>query len=314
MKKLAIVIIALLFIQITALSQSCLSEGITFTTQTEIDNFQINYPGCTEIEGSVIIQGYDITNINGLSVLIAVGGYLNISANDTLTSLTGLDNVTSIGGTLRIIHNDVLTSLTGLENVTSIGGGLFILSNNALISLTGLDNLNAIGGELRIYLNSSLTSLKGLDHIDAGSISDLTISHNSSLSTCEVQSVCDYLASPNGLISIKKNATGCNSQAEVEEACEAVSVESLEALDGLLIYPNPLFTSTTIEYELVEPAKVSLTIYNHLGQKIETLVNQHQQIGKHKVTWNAEGLPAGIYFYKLQAGEQYATGKMVVVK
>jgi hypothetical protein len=57
-----------------------------------------------------------------------------------------------------------------------------------------------------------------------------------------------------------------------------------------------------------------LIIYNHLGQQIETLVKNYQQQGKHQAVWNAEGLPAGIYFYRLQAGEQSATGKMVKIR
>ena len=50
----------------------CLPEGITFTTQEEIDNFQSNYPGCNEIEGDVEINGDDITNLNGLNVLTSM--------------------------------------------------------------------------------------------------------------------------------------------------------------------------------------------------------------------------------------------------
>ena len=79
-------------------------------------------------------------------------------------------------------------------------------------------------------------------------------------------------------------------------------------------YPNPFSHSTIFEYRIDEPAVVALTIYNHLGQQIESLVNNHQQQGKHQAVWNAEGLPAGIYFYRLQAGEQQATGKMVVLR
>jgi hypothetical protein len=48
---------------------TCLPEGINFTTQAQIDNFQTNYPGCTEIEGDVLILGSNITNLTGLSVL-----------------------------------------------------------------------------------------------------------------------------------------------------------------------------------------------------------------------------------------------------
>lgn len=57
-------------------SCSCLPEGITFTTQAQIDSFQINYPGCTEILGTVVIEGPSIINLDGLNVLTAVGGFL----------------------------------------------------------------------------------------------------------------------------------------------------------------------------------------------------------------------------------------------
>jgi hypothetical protein len=80
------------------------------------------------------------------------------------------------------------------------------------------------------------------------------------------------------------------------------------------VHPNPFSFFTTIEYELQEPVQVSLIVFNHLGKQIETLINQQQQQGKHQVTWNAEGLPPGIYFYRLQAGEQSVTGKMVVIR
>ena len=52
-------------------SQGCLPEGITFSGQEEIDNFQTNYPGCTEIEGDVLIWDYGtgVNNLIGLSVI-----------------------------------------------------------------------------------------------------------------------------------------------------------------------------------------------------------------------------------------------------
>lgn len=123
MKKLLILLISL-FLALTGSSQSCLPEGITFSTQAQIDSFQINYPGCTEIEGDPVIGGMggnSITNLNGLSVLNTVGGEFEIDANWALTSLTGLESLTSIGGNLRVYGNDVLVSLQGLENLVSIG-------------------------------------------------------------------------------------------------------------------------------------------------------------------------------------------------
>lgn len=62
--------------------------------------------------------------------------------------------------------------------------------------------LTSIEGDLFIIGNASLTSLAGLDKIDAGSISDLYIREYTLLSTCAVQSICDYLAAPNDEVEI----------------------------------------------------------------------------------------------------------------
>jgi len=63
MKKLLLTLL-ITFLSLVLLSQGCLPEGITFTTQAQIDSFPINYPGCTEIEGDVGIVGDDIYNLN----------------------------------------------------------------------------------------------------------------------------------------------------------------------------------------------------------------------------------------------------------
>ncbi len=253
MKKLILLIAAVVIGHTTVFSQGCLPEGITITSQAQIDSFQINYPGCTEIEGDVMIGGmfHDITNLLGLSVLTTIGGNLKIQTVWELHSLAGLENLSYIGGDLSINNNDSLTSLTGLDNLTSIGGDLLIgdgygindEGNDSLTSLTGVGNLSSIGGCLRIegndYLenisglstitsvggcigilgNYSLISLSGLDNIIASSVTDLNISHNSALSTCNVQSICNYLASPNGIVDIYDNAPGCNNPLEIASLC-----------------------------------------------------------------------------------------------
>lgn len=76
MKKIIYLIAAVAMSHSLAFSQPCLPEGITFTTQEQIDNFQSNYPGCTDIMGTVLIEGNNITNLDGLSVITSVGGYL----------------------------------------------------------------------------------------------------------------------------------------------------------------------------------------------------------------------------------------------
>ncbi len=115
--------------------------------------------------------------------------------------------------------------------------------------------MTAVGGPIEIYDNSALMSLTGIDNIEAGLISDyLLISYNSSLSTCEVQSICDYLASPNCSIGIYENVPGCNSVEEVEEAREALSVSKLNVESDISFYPNP--------------ANKSIAFINPIGTKI----------------------------------------------
>lgn len=183
MKNLTILIFALLFTQLTVISQprlndsvgqACLPEGIIFSTQDEIDNFQTNYPNCNEIEGDVEISGGSITNLYGLNVLTAIEGDLQVFGNPSLTSLSGLENITTIGGDVEIgrYHaygpywgNPLLTSLTGLEYLTSIGGFLKVIGNENLLNLSGLENLSSIGGNLKIWGNDSLISLTGLENV-----------------------------------------------------------------------------------------------------------------------------------------------------
>ena len=88
MKKLFHFITLLIILNSSGFSQGCLPEGITFTTQEQIDNFQSDYPGCTEIEGNVQIGDYnfsDINNLNGLNVLTKIGGNLFFINNDLLS-------------------------------------------------------------------------------------------------------------------------------------------------------------------------------------------------------------------------------------
>jgi hypothetical protein len=223
MRYIVIIILLAGFLQQNAYSQYCLPDGITFTNQAQIDSFQVNYPGCTEIEGNVGLIGWDIISLSGLSMLQKLNGNVYISGCDQLKNLVGLDNVTSIGGNLLLYPCDSLTSLSGLENLSSIGGDLeiggFGWSPNHITSLEALENLSMIGGSLNIHNCNSLVSLSGLENIDPQSMDELWINNNSNLSSCEAHSICDYLANPAGSVNVYNNATGCNNPAEIASSC-----------------------------------------------------------------------------------------------
>lgn len=337
MKKLSIFTLILLFCYVTVYSQSCLPDGIEFTTQSQIDSFQILHPNCTEIEGDVLINGKDITNLNGLTVLTSFGGGLDIFGNESLISLAGLENATSIVGYLSIWANDTLASLTGLENLTFIGDGLylgvlgqigclgnhslislfalsglsfiegdiFIGGNDALTSLTGLEGLTSIDGYISICDNASLASLIGLGNIASSTIESLSIGNNHYLSTCEVQSICDYLANPGGSVEIYDNAIGCNSPEEVQDSCIAngVNIDEQSIPDNVKLYPNPANQELNISTEGFALDQVA--IYTLTGQQV---LQERPVYG----TIDISHLPPGMYIVEVSVENRSFRQKLLV--
>lgn len=79
-------------------------------------------------------------------------------------------------------------------------------------------------------------------------------------------------------------------------------------------YPNPFNPSTNIKYTIPHYNNVVIKIFDVLGKEIETLVNEEKAAGTYELTWYAEGLPSGVYFYQLRAGSFVETKKMVLLR
>jgi hypothetical protein len=441
-----------------AISQSCLPYGITFTTQSQVDSFQVNYPGCTVIEGGVLITGEEITNLEGLNQITWIKGFLEIYDADSLTNLSGLESlgtvwdylaiydndlltditalsslsgtidglgisnnislgslaglegvtgigfnlvvaesylltsleglngITSIGHNLMIENNDRLMTLSGLESVTSVGAELFIWdndtladlsaligikrvnnqlhinnnksltnlsgldslesvgvhlniwNNDSLVSLTGLNHLSQITSELSIYNNDALVdlapleslssignlkiqenkklrSLSGIDQLDPYSLYSIIIVNNDSLSTCEVKSVCEYLQTPNAWVYIDSNATGCNNEEEVEQACESISVADYPGQSYFSVYPNPANSIAHFRFRISQYQDVTLKIIDVFGCEIASLLDQQKPAGEHAIRFDVSALPPGIYLVRLMIGNTtQARAKLVVAR
>lgn len=164
MKKMFIWLAALLAWQGTS-AQSCFPEGITFSSQPQINNFQSQYPNCTEVGGDMIITGANITNLNGLTSIISIEGSLVIECNPELTGLSGLNNLVYIGGDLHVEENLLITNFIGLTKLNHVGGNIIIENNPAMTNLAGLQGLTAIPGMLWIDHNNHLFNLTGLNNV-----------------------------------------------------------------------------------------------------------------------------------------------------
>ena len=79
-------------------------------------------------------------------------------------------------------------------------------------------------------------------------------------------------------------------------------------------YPNPFNPGTVIEYTIPNRSRVTLAVYNVLGERVAVLVDGVVEPGLHSVRWNAEGRPSGLYYCRFQAGEYSESKAMVLLK
>jgi len=79
-------------------------------------------------------------------------------------------------------------------------------------------------------------------------------------------------------------------------------------------YPNPFNPSTTISFNLPSKSFVSLKVFDALGREVSILVSKELTAGSYSQQWNAENLPSGVYFYRLQAGNYSETRKLILLK
>jgi hypothetical protein len=79
-------------------------------------------------------------------------------------------------------------------------------------------------------------------------------------------------------------------------------------------YPNPFNPSTVIGYQLPKNNYIMLKIFDVMGKEIANLVSENQPAGYHEVKWNAVGVPSGIYYYRLVAGEYVDMKKLILLK
>lgn len=252
MKKIFLTLFSFVLLCSVSFAQSCLPDGIGFTSQAEIDAFATNYPGCTCIEGDVDIFGKNLTSLAGLSQLTEIKGDLRISylsapdftGLDNLTNIdghlsifgskntstAGLEGITRVGSYVRIILNP-FENLDGLRNLKRVGLGIILRDNDDLVSLDGLSTICYTASVIWICDNDMLSDISGLDGlIENDKVTSIRIKGNPNLPACSITPVCAFL-DRGGAIEIADNLEGCNSEEEL--CCTFVDVT-----DEVFIYSD----------------------------------------------------------------------------
>jgi len=165
MTGLLLVVLFTTLFPLQLLADVCLHTDITLSSQADVDDFQDDYGPCDQIVGGLTIDGEEITNVNGLSGLVAMGN-LRFLFTSALTSTAGLSNLTSIDGSLFFTDSNSLTNVDGLAKLTSVGGLVRFSFMEALTNLDGLSALSQVGSIL-LEFNTKLINVGGLSSIQS---------------------------------------------------------------------------------------------------------------------------------------------------
>ncbi len=281
-----------------------LSGSLVITSNDALESFE-GIQNLETIAGRFAVAfNSQIIDFTGFNSLNSVGNGsdlgMHIASNNNLVSLVGLENLTQIHVCFRIDWNDSLESLNGLQNLNSVYGWMGIRDNDVLQTLEGLNSLAYCDEYLSIIENESLNSISSLTNLDAADIIGVIIEDNPSLSFCAINPVCDVIFSPNSVVTINNNLTGCNSEAEVEAQCQ-LSITEAYFSGNLSVFPNPVTSILNIEISQslnFEKAKV----YSTLGKLI--LETSEKKI-------DLETLSAGIYFVEVVTNKGSVTKKII---
>jgi hypothetical protein len=225
-----------------------------------------------------------------------------MEVNNGLPTFSDVYGITSIGSNLFTGVFGLVDSTSGVFISTNYGESWSArnsgLSNHMINILTTYGNYLFAGTNRGIFMSSDLGI--SWSNIGKGSIVD-------SLGV-EAISICDtYL-----FIGNNSGVWRCSLSNIVGVSDQLPSVPQGYSL--FQNYPNPFNPNTVIKYQLPSNIFVCLEVYNELGMKIKTLINEQQNIGMHSVNFNAGNLPSGVYFYKLTAGIFIETKKLMIIK
>ncbi len=287
---------------LTPLSQITSIQGIleirncaTLSNLNGLNNLSI--VGNDPLDGFIMRDLPVLNDISALNNLTTVHGEFTIRTCNSLTTLNGLNNVDTANGSLIIRDNALLQNLNGLNALIHIGETLELVQNPLLTDISALNNVNSIvggpEGGIFIEANTALTNLTGLGNNNTTVGGNLDLLLNDNLSLCSVPSICNYLANPpvGAIITINTNITGCNTQAEIQAGCVALSADEILSKSEVQIYPNPASDNITIH---MAEANISIEITDVLGR-----VMQMQKHTGDKTIVNISSLPSGVYFIKL---------------
>jgi hypothetical protein len=263
---------------------------------------------------------------------------IDIFDNVSLESITSFKNVESVGW-INIWNNTMLNNYCGFYNFLSANSSYSrFRTNGNLLNPTVQDVIN--GGQCiptpdelisKLYSKVSESNLpKGLKRSLLASLENAM----KSLEKGNTGAAINQLQAFVNKVEAQRGKEIAETAANEWIACAQAAIDAIEASlakkgNGEQItfgevtpttyslkqnFPNPFNPSTVISYAIPAASNVRIEVFNVTGEKVATLVDGFKSEGYYEVSFNASGLPSGLYLYRISAGSFVTTKKMVLMK
>jgi FlaG/FlaF family flagellin (archaellin) len=262
------------------------------------------------------------------------GGYVMIGHPDGFTaqwnSSSAVAQFLPAGGTPSVLTSDLVDPMYTPAGV--LAGQVLALRLNREYSCAGVFDAVELSPSDYCYgeyvIPGSCGKFAGLTVDEFLGIADMALSGDVSVldgysatlsdlnytATClnEQFDECDPYANTYTFTSAEQNISNDDTSPATPKTGDAELLPTEFSLDQN--YPNPFNPKTQIKFALPVAVNVKLEVYNVIGQRVATLVNEHRAAGYHTVTWDASYLASGVYFYRLQADQFVDKKKMLLMK
>lgn len=279
-------------------------------------------------------KGVFVSSNNGDNWLTTTG----ISSEDTATTLLFIDDTTSLNKTVSLILNDDQLDIGAenkllqsyLANFYSLITIIYLFTEDEeqvedIVSFLGSQNKSFIATRPGYSINKNITKVGDIGGVyestDDGNTWNQINSGLPSNPPVSALAIKVYSETSAELYAGLFNDT--TGGAGVYKLAVTVGVENDDSqipseYNLEQNYPNPFNPTTTIQFSIPEQSFVKLEVFNALGEKVSTLVEEELTAGSYKYEWNAEsatgGLTSGIYFYKLSTNNFEQAKKLVLLK
>jgi streptogramin lyase len=254
------------------------------------------------------LDGTFVDEFTSVGVTNSIGIDWDSNGNLYISSYNGA-YVRKFDGSGNDLGLFINSNLLGPTNIWFDAGGDMLVSDYNGTAVKRFDS----NGNYIIDFLTGLSNSEGVDFFPNGNI---LIGNGATSSVKLFDSAGNYiedfissgagnLLTPNAVV-IRDNST------------VSVSESENSFINNKLIlkqnYPNPFNPTTVISFFIPNSEFTQIKIYDMLGTEINTLVNEYKQAGNYDIEFNAEGLPNGIYFYRLISGKYSETKKMILLK